>query len=300
MSTLTKFFVLFVVTVNLKASNTNQHILEAFMRSGNLDQAKQFMQNFSGEGVDYQTLTSVIKYCVGDTDGLISLNQNWSSASYALRARATQYLVACLSSEEPDIDRLKEFRDLMGNKFSQTLIVREFYLKSLLALGEYSLIRSYKGALDSAQIIDVFAKAHQETNYKISLLEKLSSVTLTNRDISEKVLGLLVDNDRTSVALSRFDELKKSRKPWIADIFLFLGDKLEDSEMSVEGYRRKISLNPMAFESYRGLASLYFRLNDMQSGDEVLLKYLRKFPQKYRGAKEIGRNSASVSSAEVW
>ena len=128
---LTKFFTLFVIIVNLKASNTNQHILEAFMRAGNWDQAKRFMQNFSGEGAEYQALSSIVKFCVGDNESLQDLSKNWSQASYALRARSTQYLVACLSSEEPDLTRLNEFRELMGNQFSETLIVREFYLKSL-------------------------------------------------------------------------------------------------------------------------------------------------------------------------
>ena len=259
------------------------------MRAGNWGQAKRFMQNFSGEGAEYQALSSIVKFCVGDNESLQDLSKNWSQASYALRARSTQYLVACLSSEEPDLTRLNEFRELMGNQFSETLIVREFYLKSLLELGEYSTVRSYNGPLDNARIIDIFAKAHQEVNHKKVLMTKLESVSLSNREVSEKVLGLMVDNDRASFALSRFDELKESRLPWVADVFLFLGDKLENSEMSIEGYRRKIAFNPMGFESYRGLASLYFKLNDTQSGDEVLLKYLRKFPQKYRGAKEIAQ-----------
>lgn len=273
----------------LPARNADQQILEAFLRSQNFEQAKRFTQNFPGEGADYETLKSLVDLCQGNLEVMESFKSNWQGASYSLRVRSVEYLINCMSTLELDLAKLLEIKNLLGKNLESNLSFREFYLKHLFQLGELELLRQYSGPLDSVEIIDFFARGHSQENHRKTLIERLKGAPLMSRELAQKVLQVLIAMKEQKTAMNLFDNLRSGNQPWISDIYLYLGDVLDDSDLSVEGYRRKINSNPLEFEAYRGLASLYFANQQLQSGDEVLLKYLRRFPQKYKGAREIAQ-----------
>ncbi len=284
------FLLLFSILIESSLCKSgNQHLLEAFLRSGNLDQAEKFIKVFPGEGPEFKTLRSVVSYCRSEEGAIQDLKEAWLEVGHSFKKRASEHLINCLSDKEPEMVRLMQLKQIFGDKITSSESFRNFFINSLLFLGEFEEIRKYSGGLDTVSIIEAFVQAHQGEKFRKQLLERLLQVPKQKGAIVQKILQSLIEMGEKDLALQSFEELRSRRQPWVADIYIYLGEELQNHQFVVEGYRRRITLNPLNFESYRGLATHYFGREEMRLGDEVLLKYLRKFPHKYQGAKEIAQ-----------
>ena len=283
-----QFLFFSTVPFNL-CKDDNQHLLHAFLRSGDLEQAAKFIKVFPGKGPEFDTLRSVVSVCRSEENAMQDLKEAWSRVDYVFQKRAADHLINCLAKLEPDTLKLTQLKEVFGDKILASESFRNFFLTSLFKLGEYSAIRKYAGKLDSVAIIEAYVAAHEGQEFREKLLTRLLKVPRTNGAIVQKILQFLIELDEEILALELFTDLRSRRQPWIADLYIYMGEELDKHEFVVEGYRRRINLNPLNFEFYRGLATHYFGRGEMRSGDEILLKYLRKFPHKYQGAKEIAQ-----------
>lgn len=267
----------------------NQHLLEAFLRSGDLNQAEKFIKAFPSEDLEFVTLRSVVAYCQSKEGAFQDLQEYWPQVSKTFKRRVSRHLITCLSEKDPEYLNVKQLSKLFEDSITSAKYYRDFFLNSLKVLGEFEEIRKYQGPLDSILIIEAYVQAHSEAQYKKYLVDRLLEVPLNNGAVVQKVLQSFIERNEDDIAMKLFEKIRSRPQPWVANIYIYLGQELNDSQLVIEGYRRKINFNQLNFESYRGLATHYFKTGNMRSGDEVLLKYLRKFPHKYQGAKEIAQ-----------
>ena len=143
--------------------------------------------------------------------------------------------------------------------------------------------------MDTVSILEAYVQAHEGDEFRQKLIKRMLEIPLDNGTIVQKIVQSLLGIKRKDLVLQIFEKVRSRRQPWVADIYIYVGEELDNNQLVIEGYRRKINFNPLNFESYRGLATHYFGNGKMRSGDEVLLKYLRKFPHKYQGAREIAQ-----------
>ena len=59
----------------------NQHLLEAFLRSGDLNQAEKFIKAFPSEDLEFITLRSVVAYCQSKQGAFQDLQEYWPQVS---------------------------------------------------------------------------------------------------------------------------------------------------------------------------------------------------------------------------
>jgi len=280
--------ILLLVPVPLHAQNF--HIVDALIRSGNYMQAQNYLVKINSTGPEVRLYHGILAFCLGeDQVGLEHLKNSYLNSEKRAQDRTREHLLSYFEKVQVSPEIYFQLHEILFKSRLPGTKWMELWARYLFDAKSYARILEVVKTMDSPQIMNWVYRAHKMLSKEEEFFHTTSQKSFHSPLLVQEYLRLLLESGRIPEALERFDQLRERTQPWISDVYLLLGTELGKIDLQKKGYQRKIALTPSQFENYRALSSLLYEEKLDQQAEEILLGYLKKFPKKYKGAREIAQ-----------
>jgi hypothetical protein len=277
-----------VITSKVQAKNLP--LIEALLRSQNYSQAERILRNQGrGEGTSL-LYHGVITFGQGHhKESLQLLTQAYPAASPVLRRRVLGFMMTAMKVQPPEPAIFFSLYELFHSEVKSSLAWTELFAEYLLETDQSETILEKIADPNSPKLLHIMNQAYERLNQTDKFFERFLRVSMSSPELRLEFIRILLKAKRIQEVRRRFTEVRNQRKIWVADFHLILGTELKDSGLIEAGYRLKISLRPTNFSFYQGLSDLYYRLGKDAEAESILMDYLKRDPNQYKGAREIAQ-----------
>ena len=279
---------LLLVGFHIMISADNFHLVDALIRSQNLVQAQAYLMRIPNLSPDRNLYQGLITCWLGEHESGADLIKNsYPRASKRTQWKAKEHLLTFFQTKPVEPKLFFDMTQVIFGNNKPAGAWKEEWARYLFYTEKYSEIIEIGRDFDSAGLMNWVYKAYKITGAEKKFFESAGLKNITSPPLIKEHLRLMLEAGLQDDAMSYFEAFKDGKEPWVADLFLLLGTELNRQELLVTGYLRRIHSAPNVFDNYRSLSALYFKAQKDLEAERILFEYLKKFPHKYQGAREI-------------
>ncbi len=269
---------------------TGLPLVEALLRARNYAQAERILRN-KGTGLGPSVLYhGVIAFGQGHhQESLQLLKQAYPEASAILKRRVLDFMQTALKSQSAEPVIFLALYELFLPEIGSHPRWKEWYIESLLETNQFERVLEEMLEPRSPRLLRLSYKAYKHLKQDDKFFMKFGKSHFHSPSLKLEYIRILLESGRIKEVRKRFTQVRNQKNIWVANFHLILGTELNDPGLVEAGYRLKISLNPSDFSLVQGLSNLYFQLEKDTEAEAVLMNYLRRDPNQYKGAREIAQ-----------
>lgn len=281
----TCFLFLSCLAINLA---NNFPIIDALIRSQNLIQAQAYLSRIQESSSDRQLYQGLLTFYMGEKEAALDLmRSSFPKASTAIQWRVKEHLSTYFQANQTNPEVFFEIIKILFGENIPEGAWKEEWARYLFDTKKYDKIIKIGTTLDSPGMMTWVYKAFKATNKEKQFFLVAKNKEFSSPPLIKEYMRLMLESGLKDDAMQYFESMRHRQDPWIADLFILVGTELDQPDLLVQGYLQKIALAPNVFDHHRSLSAVYFQLKKDQEAESVLFEYLKKFPHKYQGAREI-------------